>query len=798
MNGIRQDVRYAWRQLLRQRGASAIAVLTLALGIGASTAIFSVVDAALLRPLPYPHPEQLVEVSVEVTAPDGRTYRPTTSMADLRRWQQATDVFTSLAGYGRAFRGHVLEGPSPERLQTAQVTEDYLSMYGVTPVLGRLFTRADVEYGAPSVVLLSSGYWQSHYGGSAGVVGQTMRLDDGVATIIGVLPSWYETATPIFQPLQMPPDMADRRGSGRPSIFGRLRAGVTPAQAAERLSALTPPEPGPHGTRLPVRAIVESQLDSTVAGYSTTVGIVAGAVALILLLACVNVAGLLLARGATRQAELAVRASLGASRGRLIRQLLTESAVLAMAGGAFGLLLAWLALGTIVANLPIRLPANSPVTLNLPVLAATIVLLVPTVLLFGLLPAWRLSRVRPGTALAHGTRQTGSGLSRRGSQVLIAAEVALAVVLVMGAGLMIRSFVQISSVDLGFDPDGAVVMDVLPLEHDAQAQKTYYTELVDRLRKTPGIASVGLVDNFVLGGGSSFTEVTGSGRGVFASIFQMLPGYLETIRARIEGGRLPTPADFASGLHSVVINESAAHALFPDGRAVGRQLTSIYGGPGPWTVVGVIGDLQHGGPLNSRGKGFPEVFFPLNPDPQRLTWSMTVVVRPNRSMPDLANRLRQTAEAIGPPVLVEHIRSADEMFGNLVVTPRRRTVLLGMLGGLGLVLALVGVFGMTAYTVARRTREIGVRMAFGARPAEVVRAVLRDSAVPIVIGTVLGVGGAALATRAIRTFLFNTAPTDPLTFAAVAGTLAAAGCCAALVPAWRAARIDPVVTLRTE
>lgn len=798
MDGIRQDIRYGWRQLLGQRGASAIAVLTLALGIGASTAIFSVVDAALLRPLPYPHPEQLVNVQVEVTEPDGQTMRPTTSMADLRRWQQATNVFTDLAGSGPAFRGHILEGPKPERLRTMQVTEDYLPMYGVTPVLGRLFTRADVEYGAPSVVLLGYGFWQSHYGGRADVLGQTMRLDDAVATIVGVLPAWFDAATPLYQPLQMAPAMAARRGSGRPSIYGRLRPGVTVEQAAERLSAMTPPEAGPNGTTLPVRVVVRSQLDATVARYRTTVAIIAGAVALILLIACVNVAGLLLARGATRQAELAVRASLGAGRLRLVRQLLTESAVLAVVGGAVGLLLAWLSLGTIVANLPLRLPENSPVTLSVPVLAATVALLVPTVILFGLLPAWRLSRIHLGTALAHSGRQTGSGLSRRGSQLLIAAETALAVVLVMGAGLMIRSFVRISSVDLGFDPEGLVTMDVLPLEQDAQAQKTYYATLVDRLRTTSGVASVGLVDNFALGGGTSFTGVTGSGQQVFSSVFQMLPGYLETLRARLDDGRLPTPADYASGFRGVVVNESAARALFPDGPAVGRQVTLAFGDQAPWTVLGVIADLQHGGPLNTRGTGFPEVFFPLNPDSRELTWSMTVVVRPSGSIPDLADRLRRTAEGVGPPVLVEHIRSADELFGNLVVTPRRRTVLLGLLGGLGLVLALVGVFGMTAYAVARRTREIGVRMAFGARPAEVVRAVLRDSALPILIGTAAGLGGAALATRTIRTFLFETAPTDPLTFAAVAATLAATACFAALVPAWRAARIDPVVTLRTE
>ncbi len=527
----------------------------------------------------------------------------------------------------------------------------------------------------------------------------------------------------------------------------------------------------------------------------TTIGIVSAAVTMILLIACVNVAGLLLARGATRQAELAVRASLGAGRARLIRQLLTEGALLAVIGAAVGVLLAWLSLHAIVANLPLRLPENSPVTINLSVLAATVVLLLPTVLLFGLMPAWRLSRVHLGSTLAQSTRQTGSGLSRRGSQLLIAAEIALAVVLVMGAGLMIRSFVRIASVDLGFEPDGLVAMDVLPLAQEPGVQKTYYNALVDRLRAAPGVASVGLVDNFVLGSGTSFTGFKGTAS-AGTSVFEVLPGYFETIGARVRDGRLPTPADYSSGFRAAVVNESGARALFPDGRAVGGSLRRLYGDQPPWTVVGVIADLRHGGPLNSRSEGSPQVFIPLDPDKREASWSKTIVVRPSGRVPDLADRLRRTAESIGPPVLVERIQSSEQMFGALVVTPRRRTVLLGLLGGLGLVLALVGVFGMTAYAVARRTREIGVRMAFGARPGQVVRAVLRDSAVPIAIGTAAGVAGAAAVTRVIQTFLFQTTPTDAITFVAVAATLILAGGLAALVPAWRASRIDPVVTLR--
>jgi predicted permease len=526
--------------------------------------------------------------------------------------------------------------------------------------------------------------------------------------------------------------------------------------------------------------------------------VLAGAVGLILLIACVNVAGLQLARGAARRSELAVRASLGAGRGRLVRQLLTESVVLALPAGALGVLLAWVSLDTLVANIPLSLPANSPVTLNLKVLALTAALLVPTTLLFGLAPAIRLSRVRIGSVLARGSRQVGSSLSHRGGQLLIAAEVALAVILVAGAGLMIRSFARISAVDLGFTPQGLTTMEVLPLERSAAAHKEYYVQLAQRLRTIPGVTSVGLVDNFALGGGTSFSNLDVGGKGHFMTMFDMLPGYLETIGATLREGRLPTDADYSAGFRGIVLNESAARTLFPDGGTVGRTALRSGGGE-PWTIIGVVADLRHGGPLYppERDADRMQAFFPLAPSDDD-NQAMTIVVRTSGSVPALAEHLRRTALSIGPRVLVERIRSAEALFGDRVITPRRRTVLLALLGGLGLTLALVGVFGMTAYAVSRRTAEIGVRMAFGARPAQVVRTIVRDSALPIALGVLIGVGGALLATRTIESFLFQTAPNDPATLAAVAVLLALAGCVAAIVPALRAAKVDPASSLRTE
>src|SRR6476620_1537626 len=390
MDAFLQDMRFGVRQLLRQRGSSLVAVVTLALGIGVSTAIFSIIDATMLRPLPYPNPEQLVTVSPEETMPDGRVSRATASMEDMRTWQKADDVFSQVAGYGSAFRGRVVEGETPERIEVAHYTEDYLTMHGVTPFVGRNFTKEETDPGSQLVALLGYGYWKSRYSGREDIVGQTVRFDTEVATIIGVLPSWFNPKTPVVLPLRIPLAEYSRRGTGRVSVYARLRPEVTIDQAKERLSARMPIRTLPNGQQTSnPRVAITSRLDAALTYSRTTVNVLAGSVGLILLIACVNVAGLLLARGAARQSELAVRASMGAGRGRLMRQLLTESAVLALVGGALGVLLAWLSLDAIVANVPLSMPTNSPVTLNVTVLAATFALLVPTVLLFGLWPALR-------------------------------------------------------------------------------------------------------------------------------------------------------------------------------------------------------------------------------------------------------------------------------------------------------------------------------------------------------------------------------------------------------------------------
>jgi putative ABC transport system permease protein len=787
-----QDVRYGFRQLLGQPSTSVVAVSTLALGIAVSTALFSIVHATMLRPLPYPNPEQLVTLDAEQIAGDGSTSRLTPSMEDMRTWQAARDVFAVVAGWGQAFRGRIVDGPSPQRLSVRHFTEDYLRLYGVTPILGRGFSREDCNAGSPLVALLGYAYWQREYGGRNDVLGTTIRLDDEVATIVGVLPAWFHAKTPVSIPLRIRDAEFSWRGTGRVQVEARLQPGIS-VEAGQTRLASRPLDNARNGR---ARTVVTSQLDATTSRYRPTIVVFVAAVALIVLLACVNVAGLLLARGAARQRELGVRASLGATRRRLVRQLLTESFILAVPSAVIGVGLAWLSLDVIVANVPLTLPANSPISVNGTVLASTAALLVIVAIVSGLWPAFRLSRATTD-ALMLRAYHPGSSLSRRGGQLLIGAEIALAVVLVAGAGLMLRSFQKISAVDLGFEPAGLVTMQVQPVAASPAAHQAYYQMLTQQLRSIPSVSSVAIVDNFVLGGGTTYSSVSTPTRKVSSTVFEITPGYFETIRARLLEGRFLSDHDYASTFPGVVINESAARALFPGDGAVGREITRTRTAP-PWVVLGVIADLRHGGPLNERGRGLPQVFFPFQRTDINLQNPMTVVIRTLDDPSAVIDQMREFAQSSGPRAVVERIQTAETSFVERVITPWRRTVLLALLGTFALGLALVGVFATTAFAVARRTAEIGVRMAIGARPAQVVRTILRDSAAPVVLGTGVGLVAASMTTRIVQSFLFETSPTDPLTLASVAAVLVATGVLAAFIPALRAARVDPVRTLRAE
>ena len=468
METMLQDVKYALRQLGRQPSFAILAGLTLALGIGVSTALFSVIDAALLRPLPYPNPEQLITLDVEETGRDGKSGRYAPSMVDIRTWRTLTGII-SHAGMGRVTGTvpPIVDTGTPERLTVAEASEGFLETYGITPILGRAIQEDDTRTGAPAVALLGHAYWQRQFGGDPNVLGRGIRIQGRPVTIVGVLPAGFYTETAVWQARQLNSVMLDRRGSGTP-VIARLRPGVTLAQARAALDAVTPAASLVGPTTVPARVVTESMYENETRQFGATINTLSMAVGLILIIACVNVAGLLLARGATRHVELAIRAAIGAGRGRLVRQLLTESLLLALAGALAGVLLAYASLDWLVALIPLTLPANSPVAINATVLAFALGLTVVTALLFGLVPALKLSGAPKliSTMLAVGGR-SGAPLSKRAGQWLIGIEVALALVLMMGAGLIVRSFARLVSVDLGFDTANVLALEVEPLEQTA-------------------------------------------------------------------------------------------------------------------------------------------------------------------------------------------------------------------------------------------------------------------------------------------------------------------------------------------
>ena len=784
------DVKYGVRQLRRQPSFSVVAILTLALGLGVSTAFFAVIDAALLRPLPYPHPEQLVTLLVEEPRANGRPGHYAPSMLDIRAWRSLTVVAQAGTGRVTGFAPLIVDAGTPQRLTVAEASEGFLETYGIAPVLGRGIDLDDTREGAPAVALLGHAFWQRQFGGDPNVLGRTLRVQNEPVTIVGVLPRGFYTDTAVWQARQFSTQWLGRRGSGAP-VIARLRPGVTLAQASGALDAAT--APGAAGT---ARVVIASMYDEETEGFGATIRTLALAVGLILLIACVNVAGLTLARGATREVELAIRASIGADRGRLVRQLLTESVLLALAGAGAGVAVAYASLDSLVGLIPLSLPANSPVTINATVLAFALALTVVTALVSGLVPAFKLSRAPKTIApmLTVGGRG-GAPLSRRAGQWLIAVEVTLALVLMSGSGLILRSFARLVSVDLGFDADHVLTLQVEPLDRSAALRRDYYVSLADALRRLPEVAAVGAIDSSALRGGGPWGFPTAD-TGVDIPGFQrtVLPGYFEAMGVRPLAGRLLEEADRAAG-EAVLVSATTSRKFF-DGNAIGHTLRYGTKTVRHWRIVGIVPDLRHGGPY---WNGDPEMYVlpdPAAPDTSAVTLAMVMRLRDGASLP--GERLTQIAETLGPRVLVERATPASAFLSEQVARPRHRMLLLSLLGAFGLLLTLVGIFSTTAYAVARRTREIGVRVALGARPAQVVGAMVRDAVWPVMAGLAAGLAGTYYATRVIARFLFQTTPHDPGTLVTVVAVLGLAAFLAAWLPARRAASVDPLIALRAE
>jgi predicted permease len=796
METMLQDVKYALRQLGQHRSFSVVAGLTLALGIGVSTALFSVIDAALLRPLPYPHPEELVTLTVEEPGKDGKPSRYDPSMADIRTWRTLTRIVAH-AGMGRVsgFVPPIVETGTPQRLTVAEASEDFLETYGIAPILGRGIQLDDTREGAPPVALLGHAFWQREFSGDRDVLGRAIRIQNRPVTIVGVLPAGFYTETAVWEARQFPAARIDRRGSGTP-VIARLRPGITLAQASAALSAVTSGSTKMGATPVPVRVLIRSMYEDETGGFGATIRTLSMAVGLILVIACVNVAGLMLARGATRHVELAIRAAIGAGRGRLVRQLLTESLLLAATGAVIGVAIAYAVLDSLVALIPLSLPANSPVTINATALGFALGLTLLTALLFGLVPALKLSRApRMISSMLLAGGRSGAPLSKRAGQWLIRLEVALALVLMTASGLVLRSFAKLVSVDLGFDVTNVLTLEVEPLEQTAAVRRDYYASLADALRALPEVVSVGAIDQLALTGGGTYGfPRADNGANVAGPQRTVLPGYLQTMGVRPVAGRLFEDSDRALG-EAVIVNQASAQQFF-GGDALGHTLHTTGKTPRQWRIVGVVPNMRHAGP---QGRIEPQMYVlpnPIETEPSSLRLAMVMRLRDPASLS--IDRLKQVTEGIGPRVHVGRVLPASALVSQQVTRPRHRMLLLSLLGLFGLLLTLVGIFSVTAYAVARRTREIGVRVAFGARPAQVIRVMIRDAAWPVGLGIVAGLAGTYYATRLVKSFLFQTTPHDPATLAAAAALLTAGALLAAWLPARRAASVDPVTALRLD
>jgi putative ABC transport system permease protein len=787
------DVGHGLGRMRRRWGYATAAILTLALGIGLSTALISIVDATWLRPLPFPDPERLVKVLLTV-AESGADRRSSPSIVDVRALRADGRILEGIGQFHQWEERLVLDTGEPERVKVLQMSEGYADLFGLPPALGRTFRLEDSRPGAAPVIVLGHAFWRRRFAGDPDVIGKTFLLGNISTTVVGVLPPALHRDTHVWMPRTLEP-----HGPGRDSgadVYARLRAGISLPEAERALGALARQWPSvPDWPRI-TGVSLEPLYDDAVASTEAAVSMIAVSVLVLVALVCVNVAGLLFADGADRRREFAVRASLGAGRGRLIRQMLTEAGVLGTAACFLGVLLAWWSLDSLVRVLPLHLPPHASPALNVRVMVYAVTAALATVLAVSVWPAVRLTRASLTDNIAGAAQLRTGAWPRTFGRGIIAAEVALAVVLLIGGGLLLRSFNRLLSVDLGFQPDAILTMEAVPLEQSPIVWQQYYPQLLARLRTIPGVAAVGAIDGMPLAN-SRMVVMAGmvdeSGNGPppgpldSAIMSTVSPGYLEALGVRLLEGRTFTEQD--AGRNVIVLADNLARRAFPGKSPVGESI-SISGQP-PLTVIGVVADVRHS-PWNDPTATFYAWMIPHAMLPP------AIVIRAKPGVTLSLEELRASALSVGIRAFVERIRPGAELLDENVRDPRNLTLLLSLFGGLGLVLTLIGTGGVTAYAVARRTQEVGIRMAFGATPRDVVAGLTSEALRPILAGLVVGLVASYYATAVLERFLFDTPATDPGTFAAVAAGLGVAALIAAWLPARRAASVDPVQALRAE
>jgi putative ABC transport system permease protein len=795
------DFRFALRSLGKNPGFTVLAVLVMALGIGANTAVFSVVNSVLLKPLGYRDPDRIVTI---------RTYWKHTgggrqiSAPDFHDWHSQSDTFDALAYYN-AMETVVSAGPNAEYGRVAWVSRDFLRVFDVQPSLGRFFNDEELKPGSAGAVVISDAYWRSHYAANPEAIGQTVRVLGRPMQIVGVLPPRFQfpDKTDIWFPTNtIRPDTTSRSAHNYRAI-ARLKPGIPLDRAQSQMTAITArlEQQWPDSNKNK-SALVTPMRDAMVGDVRTTLYLLLGAVALVLLIACANVANLLLAKATGRGREMAIRAAIGASRGRIVRLLAVESLLLALVSGALGVVFAIWGSNALVALAPSNVPRLDETAIDGSVLAFTFVASLVASVLFGLTPALHASRVDLNDALKQGANRVMGGGAGRMRSAMVVAEIALSVVLLCGAGLLIKSFVALHNVALGFQPERVLVMassvPATGLEEFRRATR-FYKDLLAQAATLPGVIAVGAMrtpPGQTSSDGSYFIDNLPANPSVTApqAVFTVAaPGAMATLNIPIRRGRDLSDRDTYDAPFVTLINEALARKSFPGQDPIGRMIYCGFDSPKPMQIVGVVGDVRQRGPASEPA---PEIIMPYEQHPGGGT-AMRLLVRTAADPGVLAETLRRKARELSADVPIR-FTTMEEMLSDNVAAPRFRTLLFGIFAALAVCLAMAGVYGVMSYVVSQRSNEIGLRMALGASPSNVLGLVMRQGLILAAAGLAIGLAASVAATRLLSTMLFAVKPTDPLTYAAVAVLLTSVALLATYLPARRALQVDPLTSLRQE
>jgi predicted permease len=808
MSDLLGDLRYAIRLLIKQPGFTLVTIAVLALGIGATTAIFCVVDGVLLRPLPYAGADRLVSVSNYYRK---SAFRGTISAPDYHDWHDQAQSFSGLAMYNSNQSSIAVDGAADYAVVT-RATPEFFDVMGARPALGRLLSVDEHQAGGPMTAVVGHAFWRSHLGGDRSAIGRTIKYRDAIYTVVGVLtPEFnFPPRSEVWTAWWIAPETTSRSAHNYRAV-GRLKPGVTIAQAQAEMDAIADRLERAYPQTNETKGVaVDSLQDQMVRSVRTTLNLIFGVVIVVLLIACANVSNLLLARASSRSRELGVRAAIGATRTRVIRQLVTESALLAAVAGALGVLIAAWGIRGLLAIAPQGLPRLDEVGVNWRMLGFALAASLSASFVFGLAPAFHTSRVDLNEVLKQAGRGASGGGSGRLRASLIVFETAAAVALVIAASLLIRSFAALNRADMGFDPDRLLLAGTsVPASDLGSAKRAvgFYRDLMPQLATIAGVTSVAAVSaiptvvgsngRYMVEGGKTFEQMRSSAPQALFTV--VTPDYFKTIGIAIKRGRDFTAGDIEGAPLAAAINEAFARAAFPDTDPIGRRvMTGMDGVVGPdgsrfVSVVGVVADLRARDPSVSPE---PQIYYPFQQHPFSAT-ALTMVFRTSVDPLQVAAAAQQRIRGMNPDVPVK-VSTMEEALGIAVSTPRFRTVLLGLFAALALLLAMAGVYGIVSFTVSQRTSEMGLRMALGAQRGEIVRLTLASGMKLTAIGVVVGWVAAFAAARVIETMLFEVSARDPIVFLVAPAMLLTVACLASMAPALRASRVDPSVALRVE